>query len=371
MRELLLFRDLVTFLYLGVLFIKNKNMKRLFTKGILLMAFAMISLGYSAQAQGGLDGLLEGGLDDANDLAEGYLTPFMNAFGTGLTNGWYNTAKAHKTAGFDLTVTVNAAFVPDEDLFYNASNLTTVTLDDPNYPNGKVPTMFGPSTAPIYRDNLSGDTFEGPEGLNVKDEFGVQAVPVPMAQLGIGIVKNTDIKIRWTPEISLGEDEGKFKLIGFGVMHDVKQWIPGLKNVPFELSGFVGYTKMTLSTDFADQSSSSGSGVYTDNGEGVFEVNSLTFQALISKKISVLTLYGGVGVNSVKSKIALEGDYRVEDANGIIEDTFTDPISLNFKTGGPRVTAGFRLKLAILTLHADYTLQKYSTLTAGIGFSVR
>jgi hypothetical protein len=35
------------------------------------------------------------------------------------------------------------------------------------------------------------------------------------------------------------------------------------------------------------------------------------------------------------------------------------------------MTAGFRLKLAILTLHTDYTLQKYSCLTVGLGFAVR
>ena len=35
------------------------------------------------------------------------------------------------------------------------------------------------------------------------------------------------------------------------------------------------------------------------------------------------------------------------------------------------MTAGMRLKLAIFTLHADYTVQKYDVLTVGFGFSVR
>jgi hypothetical protein len=30
-----------------------------------------------------------------------------------------------------------------------------------------------------------------------------------------------------------------------------------------------------------------------------------------------------------------------------------------------------RLKLLVLTIHADYTLQKYSTLTMGLGLSIR
>jgi len=45
--------------------------------------------------------------------------PIIQSFGYGLANGWYNTAKPHKPAGFDLTATITLAFVPDEDLFYN------------------------------------------------------------------------------------------------------------------------------------------------------------------------------------------------------------------------------------------------------------
>ncbi|MFZ6000938.1 MAG: DUF6588 family protein [Bacteroidota bacterium] len=36
-----------------------------------------------------------------------------------------------------------------------------------------------------------------------------------------------------------------------------------------------------------------------------------------------------------------------------------------------RASAGLRLKLAVFTFHGDYTLQKYSTITAGFGISVR
>ena len=347
-------------------------MKQLLNKGIFLLASVyLMGLSHTSKAQDNIGEFLEGSLEDANKLVEGYVAPFMNGFGSGMANGWYNTAKAHKTLGFDLTVTVNAAFVPNEDLFYDVSALDLQTLTLINPTDGKAPTMFGPAIVPTYEENSSGETFDGPEGLNIKDEIGLQAVPVPMAQLGIGIVKNTDIKIRWTPEVEI-DDNSTFKLIGFGVMHDIKQYMPGIKNAPFDLAGFIGFTKMTLKADPVDAyTPGSGGGVYSDNDEGVFQVNSLTIQGLISKKFSILTLYGGVGFNSVKSKIALEGDYTVRDDFEFVEETYQNPIDLNFSTGGPRLTAGFRLKLAILTLHADYTLQKFSTLSAGIGFSVR
>lgn len=340
-------------------------MNKLTLKLLALSALLFANVNFS-QAQDDIDQLLDAGVGDATKLIEGYVSPFMIGFGTGLSNGWYNTAKAHKTAGFDLTVTVNAAYIPDKDLFYNVNklNLQTVELDDAAYPDGNIPTLFGPdSETPTFREISTGETFEGPTGLGIESEYNVNAVPVPMAQLGIGIVKNTDIKIRWTPEIDI-DNQGKVKLLGFGVMHDVKQYIPGLKERKFDLSAFVGYTNLRAEIDFTDNDP-------TQNQYGEFEVSTLTVQGLISKKLSVLTVYGGLGFNRVRSDFNLKGEYDLND-DGDFEDRYeVDPISMKFKSGGPRITAGMRLKLAILTLHADYTIQKYKTLTLGVGLSIR
>ncbi|ELR70386.1 hypothetical protein C900_03740 [Fulvivirga imtechensis AK7] len=318
----------------------------------------------SIYAQDDIDQLLESSLSDANKLIEGYIDPFMKGFGTGLGSGWYNTAKAHKTAGFDLTATVNLAYVPDKDMFYNInSSLENTQLISPS----EAPTIFGPDEEPTYQftytDSNTGetitDTFTGPPGLNLKDDIGFNAVPVPMIQLGIGIVKNTDLKIRWTPKIDMGD--GTLKVIGFGVMHDVKQHIPGIKNLPFDLSAFIGFTDITTDVDLDDDT--------TVDNKGEFDINTWTFQGIISKKFSVLTLYGGLGFNRVRSELKMLGEYEV--GSGTETEIIENPVDLSFKSGGPRLTAGMRIKLAILTLHADYTLQQYKTLTVGVGFSVR
>lgn len=344
--------------------------KRIF----LSLLFLTLVVGHTVHAQDDFDRLLEAGVEDANTLLDGYVSPALKGFGTGLGNGWYNTAATHKSGGFDLTVTVNAAFVPDDDLFYSP------VLQNGGLTGGatQAPTIFGPEDnlpdySYRYTQEVDGQpqtfegTFQAPEGLDLEDQIGSNLVPVPMAQLSVGIIKNTDIKIRWTPEIDLGDD-GTFKLIGFGIMHDIKQHIPGIKLLPFDLALFAGYTSVSSEVQF--EAGDSGSGVSTDNGLGIFDVNTLTIQALISKKFSVLTLYGGLGFNSVNSEIALEGDYVVLDDNNN-RATYSDPISVDVSAGGPRITAGFRLKLAIFTLHADYTIQEYNTLTAGFGFSFR
>lgn len=318
---------------------------------------------FASQAQD-FDIFLEAGARDANVLLENYFSPVFQGFGYGLNGGWVNTAKPHKTLGFDLTVTANLARVPDADLFFNFSNSDYSNVQLASGTNADLPTFFGPTTDPddlpelVFNAGTEDEVrFTPPQGLDIESQFALNAVPVPMAQLGIGIVKNTDIKIRWTPEVDL-DGSGTFKLIGFGVLHDVKQWIPGLKLVPIDLSAFVGYTSMTTEVIINDDPN--------NIQKGVFDVNGLVVQGMISKQLSILTVYGGVGFNTSTTSLSILGDF---DTEGV--DLPTDPIDFDFNTSSPRATVGIRLKLAVLTLHADYTLQKYNLITAGVGLSVR
>ena len=62
--------------------------------------------------------ILSGGTGDANMYLENYAAPAINSFGVGLADGWYNTAKAHKLVGFDITTSFNIAKIPDEDYLF-------------------------------------------------------------------------------------------------------------------------------------------------------------------------------------------------------------------------------------------------------------
>lgn len=340
-------------------------MKRIY-RIVSVVSLAVLSATTSF-AQDDLEELLNRSLDDGKKLVKGYVSPFMNSVSLGLNQGWYNTAAPHKIGGIDITVTANAMNIPKSDLFFDVSKLglEVVQLDDqsPDYP--LMPTIVGPDRPPVFRytDEDSGltETYEGPGGLDLEAELGKNWVPVPMANVGIGLPKGTDLKLRFTPTLDLGDD-ATLKLFGIGVMHNIKQWIPGIKMLPFDLSGFVGYTKLKLEAQLDADAN--------PDQIGVFELNATTIQGLISKKLSILTVYGGAGYNIAKSNLALKGTYDIND-NGEVDANEVDPVDLKFASSGFRATAGMRLKLAILTLHADYTVQKYKCLTVGVGLSVR
>jgi hypothetical protein len=136
--------------------------------------------------------------------------------------------------------------------------------------------------------------------------------------------------------------------------------------VPIDLSVFVGYTKLTTDFDLSDSDQS-----FTTDGAASYNVSALTYQVLISKKLSVITFYAGLGFNRVSSEMKMTGTYNIETDTPGDPLVLIDPIDQNFDSSGPRGTLGMRLKLAIVTLHADYTIQDYNTISVGFGFSVR
>ena len=77
--------------------------------------------------------------------------------------------------------------------------------------------------------------------------FKTPAMPLPMIQAGIGLIKNTAIDIRYMPMLNVG-DNINVNLFGIGLKHDVLQWIPVVGDaIPMSLSLQGGYT--TLNTE--------------------------------------------------------------------------------------------------------------------------
>ncbi len=321
------------------------------------------------QAQPDLDVLLRTGVEDANLFMEAYLDPLANAVSASLVNGWYNTARAHQSLGFDLTITANAVYIPDEALTFNVNQLglTNTRLISPS--DGVVPTVLGPddlaSTYEYGEGTTTEGTFNGPDGFALKETFGMQAVPVPMIQLGLGVVANTDIKFRVTPRITY--DEAEFQMLGGAVMHDISQYFLG-DDGPVNLAVLAGYTHVSLEYDMVNAGVPE---VETDDGTSEMDIRGWTIQGLASKDFGVLTVYGGLGYNFTSADMAMLGEYRVTNEGSGSTETLVDPIDLSFAQNSPRATLGLRVKLSVITLHGDYTLQKYNTLSAGIGVSVR
>ena len=344
---------------------KNTNRIGLLT----LLALMIVSLTASAQNESDVSAFLQATKQDANTLITGYTAPIIKGVSYGLTNGWYNTAKTHKTLGFDLGFSMSAVFTPKADDYFTPqlSNGTTL-LNTTTGSTTQAPSIVGPKDATTYTSTFEGQSvsFSGPEGLAIKKAVGVSAIPVPMIQLGIGIIKNTDLKIRFVPQQSKGNTKGS--MFGIGVMHDIKQYFPGDDLLPFDLSVLAAFTNVKGTTSLVNTDDNNKP--LSNDGAFKYTLNSWVAQDIISKKISVLTGYLGVGYGSVSTTADITGTFQVEQ-NGQNIGSISDPFSTKFKNKSAKLTAGLRLKFGPIYLVGDYTVQKYNAFTAGIGVAIR
>jgi hypothetical protein len=335
---------------------------------IVILPVFFLSTIQKLYAQPDLDVILRSGVEDANLLMEAYLEPLAQGVSASLVNGWYNSARAHQPLGFDITITGNAVFIPDADLTFDPSQLG---LNNTRLISGDrlVPTVIGSddlrSTYEYSVDGQVEGTFEGPDGFSLEDNFGVQAIPVPMVQVGVGVGLNSDVKFRVTPTIKY--DDVEFQMLGAALMHSISQYMFG-EDAPVDLSVLIGFTHVSMEYDMTNTGVPE---VETTNGLATLDIRGWTIQGLASKKIGILTLYGGLGYNFSSSEMKLKGDYRIFNEGGILENEISNPINLSYSLDSPRLTMGMRLKLSVITLHTDYTFQKYNTLSAGFGITVR
>lgn len=322
-------------------------------------------------AQDELDLFLQAGVKDAGLVIQNYLKPVFEGVGYGYTNGWYHTAKAHETLGFDISVSGNVAFIPQSRLTYTFNNSDYTNIQLTNSSTAQLPTVLGPhlkSERPEVTFYNDGEeivrTTSPPGAINLKEEIGFNAVPVPMIQAGIGVIKETDLIIRFIPPISFGEDAGRVRMFGMGIKHNLGQWITLLDYSGVDVSFLAGFSNFKVTANLSEEDDPA-----TSSNEGVFKMNGLVFQGIVSKEyINIFTIYGALGYSRAGSRTQVLGTYPIDPD---FEQLPVDPIDLKYGTGSMNLTAGLRVRIVALTFSSAFTFQEYPVLSLGLGMTVR
>jgi hypothetical protein len=355
----------------------NQSIRRAGTLSIILVLFSSLTFSQFKD----VDFLRSAPADGAKYL-QAYIAPFANAFGSGLSGGWYNTAKPHKFGGFDITLSTSVGIVPTSAQTFDASK---IGLSSSITGAGISPTVAGPDKSGPPMSYNAGvftlATFNAPKGTNWR------YIPVPTAQVGIGLPLGTELKLRFIPKIKI--NKGDVSLWGIGLLHSIIQYIPGNKLTPFDVSLFAGYTKLQGNVPLALDPDPSVSQAYVnynaatsfDNQNLNINVKSLNISAIGSVNLKIITFYGGVGYCKTQTTIVISGNfptptpiltapYRQYNDTGVKKGSDFPKLDIkNFS--GLRANVGFRLKLAIVTIHFDYTRAQYNVFTTGLGFSFR
>jgi len=300
------------------------------------------------QSTGQITSILSDDITQGEQIIEAYFTPMAESFGAGLNSGWYNTAKPHKLGGFDLTFTLNTVIIPNTAETFNIEETggTVFTSSE-----DVASTIFGNSekTSMKYTNSntgLSAD-FDMPGGLKIP------ALPLPMIQAGIGLIKKTAIDVRFMPMMNVGKNIN-VNLFGIGAKHDLLQWIPVVGDaLPMSLSIQGGYTTLNTELKIAGQ-------------EVSLNTKATTINLVASKKLLMVTAYAGVGYNSTTTTFAADADF---DLGGV---KFNEKVEIDFEgNNNVRANIGLRLNITLVTIQADYTFAEHPTATLGLGVSLR
>jgi hypothetical protein len=329
---------------------------------IILGAFALT---FNTTAQEGFEGYLLANKNDRVQLIEAYINPAMKGLIYSMNNGWYHTAKVHKTLGFDVSLSLNASLVPEEDEMFTLSGLTSINQATGS--NITAATVAGSEdTRPLTTISFTEDgqtystTFNAPGG--VKESLPLNAIPAPALQVSLGLPAKFEVSLRLVPKV--GQKDVKGSLFGVGLKKEITSWFGPLGATPLHVSLLAAYTTMNVEYNIEDAED-----IAVQNGLAEFKLNSYTVQAIASLNFPILNLYGGIGYGAGNSTLKMLGDYTL--SYGPLSRTITDPIDSAFDAGSFRTTIGTRISLPFLKIFGSYTLQEYNTANLGIAISLR
>ena len=365
-----------------------KNLKKYVPLAMLL---GVLSISTPINAQLGDAGeILKAGSADANTLLKNYMEPFGKGFGASMNTGWFTSASTHKKLGFDLSFNVGVASVPSSGLTFDASNIGLSTLEVISG-SSVTPTINGDDNTDtelgIYFDNPVTNQEEVLTQFNMPAGIGFEYVPAPMVQASVGLIKSTDVSLRYIPSTDLG-DFGSIGLVGFGVKHGLNQWIPGGKLLPVTFSLQMGYTQLAMDVPF-DVNPESGADIKNDfaattwDDQGL-ELTSDAFTAnlIVGKTLPFISGYVGLGYETSSTSLSTAGSYPITSVNTnynpitepqtkMIEE-IVDPIDFTISgENSVRAFAGVQIKLALIKVFANYTAATYSSFNAGFGITFR
>ena len=334
---------------------------------ILTLSLSVTSV--NAQLFDGIENILLTSTEDARILAEGYTAPIGKTLTYALNSGWATSAKTHKKLGFGLTIGGAAPFVPDVDQVFTPTGLTSLSV-----PSGSLSTVFGEGGDQelnfSFSESVLGNEieYEGklsfPGGL--KDELPLGTVPAPIIQASVGVVFDTDLLVRFIPTMEM--QGSTFSLTGFGLKHNIMQYFGPLDKLPLNVSLLAAISKASFEYDLSDSTF----GGNSTNRKMTFEADTFTIQALASIDLPIISAFAGLGYNAGDSQFNVSGDYSIDyGITGIGPRILKDPISIASDASGVMGIVGARLNLLFLKIFANYTIQEYNTLTAGISFNFR
>ena len=265
----------------------------------------------------------------AADNAEGYLQPLVNILGASLNSSTFNCAKVLQPARPGIRISGIVIPISNTDKKFTAK--PPEGLDYVNWGNEQVrtATIFGKEGKRLGTEEY---------GLDMPKGLDLDIIIAPQATLSLGLPFGNEAMFRFIPPVKIHDKIGNLSMWGVGLKHSIDQYLPNIIPIDIAVQGM--YQNMKVGD--------------------LIKVNSIAVDAMVSKKLSLLTFYGGLGFEETSFKV--EYDYKP------FEETNARKIELDMKTdNNVKATLGMRVNVMYVHLFADYTIANDSMFSFGMG----
>ena len=324
---------------------------------ILMHKLKYLLLFYSAMAFAQFDDVsaIAGAIvGDLVNLADDYVSPAAEASVYQFSGGWYTSAKTKELWDLEISLQGNLLFIPNKskNFLIDGTDLEYFQIQG-GATTANSPTALGGSNFIVLEDKFgNGVEFDSPQGI---DESFVKHAQL---QASLGLWKGTSLIGRFSPKIKINETY--YQLLGFGVQHNVSQWIPSLEKSSFDLAGLVTYSFYSVSDNFSE---------VTFAGETLNSVvvdgKSFMVNLIASKQIKKFNISSAIGLTSSKFEYSLggKGSILLPLLNGELG-------SLNESISNFKADLGIDYRIYDFSINTMFTFGNYANLIFGLNYNL-
>ncbi len=287
-------------------------------------------------------------------MADQYVSPAAEASVYQSSGGWYTSAEKKDLWDLEISIQGNLMFIPNKskNFLLDNSNLNYFQIQG-GASSANSPTALGGDNFIVLEDKFNnGFEFDSPEGI---DESYVKHAQL---QASLGLWKGTTLIGRFSPNIKINKTY--YQLFGFGVEHNLSQWIPSIKETSFNLAGLVTYSIYSVSDNFSEVNFA---------GETLNSVivdgQSFMVNLIASKQIKKFNISSAIGLTSSKFEYSLggKGSILLPLLNGELG-------SLNESISNFKADIGIDYRINDFSINTMFTFGKYTNLIFGLNYNL-
>lgn len=298
------------------------------------------------------------GDDIVNDLvylAGEYTFPAAEAAAYQSSGGWYTSAKKKELWDLEFSVQGNLLFIPNKrkNFVIDEAKLTNLSIQG-SATTASTPTALGGDNFVVLEGNFNGNNFEfdSPEGV---DETFVKHAQI---QAALGLWGGTTFIARYSPKIKINKTY--YQILGFGLQHNLSQWIPKIEESSFDISGLVTYSFYSVSDNFSEVDLLIGK-----LNSVIVDGQSFMFNLIASKQINKFNFSTGLGLTSSKFEFEVGGEG--DQILGLLNDRLG---ALNESKTNFKADLGIDYRFGDFSVNSMLTVGNFTNLILGLNYNL-